>query len=96
MAKHTATPDTAPKARELFSINGTYLIAPSTTSRDLTNDIPCLLECVEAIVETVMDAANEPDGQTYSNPRQVARLMYGASYLLEMVQSMNLHLEARA
>ncbi len=94
--KATATPVAPQPARELFSINGRYTIAPETTSAQLTDDIPCLLECAKAIVETVLDAANDPGGQVYSNPGQVARMLFGASYLLEMVQSMNLHVEVKA
>lgn len=75
---------------KLFSINGTYLIDPKTTSAELQEDISCLIECVGAIVNCVMDGMQEDDGQMQANPRQVANLMYGADYMLQMIGSMNI------
>lgn len=84
-----AVTDNAKEAPEFFTLNGKYTIAPETTLNDVQNDIGCLLECSSAIVNTIMDAANEPNGQLWANPQQIASLTYAADYMLQMVT--NLH-----
>ena len=44
---------------------------------------------LSGIVNTIMDAANDADGQVWANPRQVAGLTYAADYMLQMIESMN-------
>ena len=93
--KNTGSKATA-NTCELLMLSGTYVIAPETTAAQLQDDIPCLLDGVEGIVSCVMDGMQGSDNQMITDPRQVARLMYAADYLLQMVRAMHVAAVTRA
>lgn len=74
---------------EFLTANGTYRIDPATTLGQMQDDMTCFLECASGIVNTIMDAANDPDGQLWASPKQIACLTYAADYLLDMAKSLH-------
>lgn len=75
--------------RELFSLNGRYTIAPETTAANMLNDVGCLLESVDTVIEAVIDGLEDEGGQMIVDAhRMVPRMLYGVRYQLEMVRNM--------
>lgn len=71
-----------------FSMNTNFLIAQDATLGDLQTDMLCLLESVRGTVSTLAEGLSETDGQIAVNPRDNARMLYGALYMLEMIDGM--------
>lgn len=75
--------------KPLLSINGDYLIAPSTTSEDMLNDVGCLLEAAMATIDSINDGLQEEGSQMAAEAsRNVPRMLYGVLYQLEMVKNL--------
>lgn len=75
--------------RELFALNGRYTIAQGTTAANMLNDVGCLLESANAVIEAVIDGMEDEGSQmTADAHRMVPRMLYGVMYQLEMVRGM--------
>jgi hypothetical protein len=72
--------------QSLLRMRGNYVVAPETTAVNLRDDVSCWLEAVHGTIDTVLDGLQEEGSQIAANPAMVARTLYGALYLLEMVQ----------
>jgi len=88
-AKATLEVATQAPDRKLLAINGRYTIAPETTSADMLNDVHCLLESADAVVDAVIEGMEDEGGQMIANAHQmVPRMLYGVRYQLEMVRNL--------
>ena len=75
--------------RDLLDLNGRYTIAPETTFDNMLNDVHCLLESADAVVEAVMDGMEDEGGQMIADAhRMVPRMLCGVRYQLEMVRNL--------
>lgn len=74
--------------RTFWSLGGKYTIDPKTSSQEMANDVGCLLMTARAAVDAVIEACNNTDGQLYANPKDMANLLYGAIFHMEMVDNL--------
>jgi len=82
----TKTLNAATPERELLTINGRYMIAPTTTREEMLNDIGCLLESCRSVIDAVIEGISEEGSQMAANAsKDVPRILYGVLYQLEMV-----------
>lgn len=82
-------------ARELFSVNGRYLIDPTSKAKDLAADASGMLEGVIQTVQAIIDGlSDEGSDMTANVQRQVPGMLFGLLYQLQMVQGLTESLES--
>ncbi|WP_243049337.1 hypothetical protein [Dyella sp. RRB7] len=81
-------------ADEFFTLNGRYLIDPSSAAKDLAIDASCLLDGVIHTVHAIIDGLSDKGSDMTANvQRQVPAMLYGLVYQLEMAQRITGSLE---
>lgn len=77
--------------RPFWALNGSYEIGAETRALDAENDALCLLESIEATVRTLVDGLEGDDGKgggLADQPSQVAQVLYGVKYQIQMVRNL--------
>jgi hypothetical protein len=70
---------------ELFSLNGSYLVHPDTTQKDLLEDAHCWLSAAIATVNEVAIGLTSGGSDMLANPREAGKMIWGVFHALEMV-----------
>lgn len=81
-------------ANEFFSLNGRYLIDPSSAAKDLALDASCLLDGVIQTVQAIIDGLSSKGSDMTANVHsQVPAMLFGVLFQLEMVHNITNSLE---
>jgi hypothetical protein len=84
MATNESTERNEPALPELFQLNGKYRIDPANGDNDLLEDIGCLLEAAEGVLQDIVDK-NEPESAS----------AWAVMYLIRQVKGINSELTGR-
>lgn len=76
-----------PKLPPFFRLNAAYAVSEGADSEDLINDVACLLEGVDAIMQTLIDGLSEKDSQMCANLKDAVALLFSAKYQTEMAKN---------
>lgn len=81
-------------AREFFSLNGRYLIDPSSAANDLAIDASCMLDGVMQTIHAIIGGLSDNRSEMTANvQRQVPAMLYGVLFQLEMAMHITEALE---
>lgn len=73
--------------RPFFGLAASYSIDPDNLPGDLANDAICLLTSVSAVLEAVTDGLSDDGSQMQCNPKDVADLIFGVQYQVQMTRN---------
>jgi hypothetical protein len=78
MATNKSTERDATSLPELFQLNGKYHIGPTDSTDDLLNDVGCLLEAVEGVLQEIVE-----------RDEQNSAAVWAAMYLVRQATGIN-------